>query len=75
MTWFRRRPKPPVGVKLHMRDGTTLVVDCVYVGKVRHRGNRHETDRWQVVQTKMPPYAEVDHISIDLLPGRAEVVF
>ena len=51
----------PVNVRAHMKDGSVLSVECVYVGL--DAGGLHV---WRI--TRSLPRDEVSHISVEVLP-------
>lgn len=61
----RRQPEPPQNVRVVMRDGRELPVECVYDGE--HDG----THRWVAVWTLPERPAGV---RVDALPGRTSIV-
>lgn len=69
MAWWRRRPDPPEDVKLHLRDGTVVPVECVYEGwhfdwKVGHRMHY-----WRAVNSPDITADNFENISVGKLPG------
>lgn len=67
---FRRKPQPaaPGDVRVRLRDGSTIGVECVYNGL--DEDGLHE---WMITSTL--PMDQVVGITVDVLPGKTTVIF
>ena len=65
----RREPKPPVDIRLHLRDGTVLAVEAVYTGF-------DEDERlhvWTVVNFQLASLDQLERMTVAVLPARTAI--
>lgn len=60
-------PVPPVNVRVRWSDGTTVAVECLYLGRVA------TIDRWEAVTPVIVRAGQRAEVLADVLPPRSEV--